>query len=1059
TGTYAEEDINQISGEFTLRVKLDRPKTRYDRILSFPKVTRTVEHKELDPVATAKAWFNPFDWNKTKYRTTQETLIENARIFDSFMQLDADFQTKKPADCIRVINFEPVDVTTTDADNNSINITVSGSDFFEGDVVDRNLWTKYSQILGYSSVYSMLNNYFRGALISEWDNIFRNQMLPEIFENIVETIRIERLSWDLNNTTDYKGGERRIRIRITSGSYSGARNSLPDMLRIASNNPIVRSLDSGFVRLDIENVRINYTTDHFQGVLFSGYKGDDLLDGVELAIPLTARDKRNPKKEDAYIVNELIEHLNSNIEHYNKILWANLDPDRRFMLLDGFNIQTYTSTGHKSNMRSLASVVKNELISIAGNSLVFPVANGYKVGRNSMLEEIDDNVFVETSLLDYYKPLTPMQPYRLSVPTRGVFMEAIQGNCDACEMVKENSSQDWDKFRTEEPTPIAPVVTPTPTISEYRPEYQEFAPPMVNIQNAPDAPAPAAGLNQLSELLGKSGVFNDVTGLAGNQENVMRTYLSNQENAKAFAEMAKSLATQQHNTQNSQGIADGITEARRSGAISDDDAQELTRQHLQQQIDGGEAARETAQFDREQQRPSLSEVAADAANRGQAVQAQRTDADGTHESIALGSEGEERVSLIYATVPLIAQPNKHSCWAASMAMLVSHQRTLENNSESTVTPNDIAAGIGISLASSFPLSAIFPAKEEYRLNDLPYTGNNQISARQWHTWIEQFGPLWIGVGEDPYLHAIVVYGIEGDLDSDNVILHIHDPWDTSTSFDEDPIDFNPENSGRTHTQSVENINQRLATSGLPSDWRILYAQVNEPDPDMIGPPGQSGWMSGVPTGRSMTQVKRALWTLCDSEYSFWHSNPDPNPAGQPGPTRVGNVYWERDPDPARERLIQYWLRTYDTNLEGLVPTGTPARDRAYAEAAIDRITPSLTAAQRTAMLSAEGLLTGQRAWSAAFISYIVAQAGFTSNDVFPCSGRHVDYIANAIRNKEGNRLNNPFWGYRIGDYTPVKGDMVCRSPQANYDNVLNRSNNEVWRRSSHVDIVTDKQWH
>jgi len=58
--------------------------------------------------------------------------------------------------------------------------------------------------------------------------------------------------------------------------------------------------------------------------------------------------------------------------------------------------------------------------------------------------------------------------------------------------------------------------------------------------------------------LGKSGVFNDITGLQGNQENAIRTYLSNQENVKALAEMAKTMAMQQHNTQNSDTITRGV---------------------------------------------------------------------------------------------------------------------------------------------------------------------------------------------------------------------------------------------------------------------------------------------------------------------------------------------------------------------------------------------------------------------------------------------------------------------------------------------------------------------
>ena len=89
----------------------------------------------------------------------------------------------------------------------------------------------------------------------------------------------------------------------------------------------------------------------------------------------------------------MIEHLNSHLEHYNKALWYNLDPDRRYMLLDGFGIQTFNADGKPIDengqpipLRSLASVVKNEFVTITGNSMVFPVAAGYRVSQDYIVE-------------------------------------------------------------------------------------------------------------------------------------------------------------------------------------------------------------------------------------------------------------------------------------------------------------------------------------------------------------------------------------------------------------------------------------------------------------------------------------------------------------------------------------------------------------------------------------------------------------------------------------------------------------------------------------------------
>lgn len=809
--TYADDNITDIKGEFTMRVNLKRPRTRYDRIFSFPVISTIIEHRELDKAATAKAMFNPFDWKKRKYRTTVEEVFEKAQIFDKFMSLDQDFQNKKPADCIRVINFDAVDTETINEDGDAIPIRVSGEDFFGGDRVDRELWETYAEILEHSDVFEMLNNYFRNSLISEWDYIFNNQLLPEIFKVILETIKIDHLDWDINNTKDYTGGEQKIKIRITNGTYSQPRKDLPEYLNIFCNSEVVKRLESGFVRLDIENVQIDYVTDYFQGTLFNGYKGDDLLDeGCQLKIPLTSRDRKNPRDEDKFIVNELIEHLNSNLEFYNKVLWQNLDPDRRYLLLDGFNIEIFNSFGISVGYRSLASVVKNELITITGNSLVLPVADGYKVSQSFILEDSGEDVQQEISLFDHYKPLTPIPPYRISVPTRGVFMEAIQGTCDACEMVKENSSQDWDKFRTDEPTSISPIVTPTPIITAYKPEYKDFAPPLINIQNAPDAPAPAAGLSQLSELLGKAAAFNDITGLAGNQKNALETYLSNQANAKAFAEMSKSLATQQHNTQNSDDFMTRARQARESGAIDEEQYKNLINRHLEQQIDGEAGSREAAEHERNSSNPSLSQAAIDAARQGQSVHAERTDPDGIHESIEVeGSEppGGGTMERMY-DVPLIPQPTVNSCWAASMAMLISFRN------QASVTPEDIVQeshGLSMTLDDAYDWESLKTVRDYYgfQIIVVPSNASLYFAPEQWFEWLNDYGPLWITTTGTPS-HAIVIRGISGNLSEENTSISINNPL---------PVD-----SGNQTTIPFVDLAAIFGRLDLNNygNWRILY---------------------------------------------------------------------------------------------------------------------------------------------------------------------------------------------------------------------------------------------
>jgi hypothetical protein len=62
------------------------------------------------------------------------------------------------------------------------------------------------------------------------------------------------------------------------------------------------------------------------------------------------------------------------------------------------------------------------------------------------------------------------------------------GVCDSCEKAQPDTSQDWTKFGVDEPTAISPVQPVAPTITDYRANFKDFAPPMINLQNAPTAP-------------------------------------------------------------------------------------------------------------------------------------------------------------------------------------------------------------------------------------------------------------------------------------------------------------------------------------------------------------------------------------------------------------------------------------------------------------------------------------------------------------------------------------------------------------------------------------------
>tara|TARA_R110002020_G_scaffold44348_5_gene128003 strand:- start:2713 stop:3357 length:645 start_codon:yes stop_codon:yes gene_type:complete len=86
------------------------------------------------------------------------------------------------------------------------------------------------------------------------------------------------------------------------------------------------------------------------------------------------------------------------------------------------------------------------------------------------------------------------------------------------------------------------------------------------------------------------------------------------------------------------------------------------------------------------------------------------------------------------------------------------------------------------------------------------------------------------------------------------------------------------------------------------------------------------------------------------------------------------------------------------------------------------------------------------AWSAAFMSYVVKQAG--AGDDFNYSSSHSRYIREAIKNRKENSKNK-FKGYRL-DEVPVEiGDLVCYSREPETD-LYNRTSSYM----SHCDIVT-----
>ena len=174
---------------------------------------------------------------------------------------------------------------------------------------------------------------------------------------------------------------------------------------------------------------------------------------------------------------------------------------------------------------------------------------------------------------------------------------------------------------------------------------------------------------------------------------------------------------------------------------------------------------------------------------------------------------------IHYDVALMPQPDKKSCWCGSMAMLVSYQR------QATYTPEKLAEDVGRSLRTSYGWEHLEAVKDEFGFTDIELPSNASLypPPEQWVSWLEQHGPLWVTTIGSPS-HAIIVSGISGDLTPEGTSVDILNPWDTSTSFSEDDVDFDPPNVGIAYSQSFTDFSSDFGNLSLDDygRWRVLY---------------------------------------------------------------------------------------------------------------------------------------------------------------------------------------------------------------------------------------------
>ncbi|MFT3669662.1 MAG: hypothetical protein QM795_14040 [Pseudoxanthomonas sp.] len=383
----------------------------------------------------------------------------------------------------------------------------------------------------------------RLGMLKEEDrlNFFNSEIAPVMVQKFLDSLSLRGfgtgdLGLKATLASDFRqGGLHRVHLTETGIlNAERTRRSLGEQLTLVST---LRIPASGSVVIKSGHVNIATERSNLQVTMFCG-NGVELgrHDEVAVRTPLVSSELRERAETDKRSGSELLRHLNENVEYYHKVLWWQMDPDRRFALLDGF-------IAPNSGGRSVASVVENHLAAIIGNNLVLPVAAGVRL---DLFDDFRDGASKSDArnLIDLYRPSTPPPSTRISIPTKGVFAESVMGSCNSCEKIDDRRNwQHWLHPLPDEPTAIEPVAL-TGHAKETPPAVPAQLPAATIINQMSASPAPdPLGLAAAIAASSNGSAFRDAMGTQGTQDNardaLARSYAVTQRFGELGAELSK----------------------------------------------------------------------------------------------------------------------------------------------------------------------------------------------------------------------------------------------------------------------------------------------------------------------------------------------------------------------------------------------------------------------------------------------------------------------------------------------------------------------------------------
>ena len=497
---------------------------------------------------------------------------------------------------------------------------------------------------------------------AERDRVFQAEIAPGIAEAMVQNLRFAYI-------TDTGA---RLSVSLDATLVSRYAESVPLYVSLRPAGPLPNLAREDIVRFEVSyegddlpadarvivhSGKVRYQSPHLTYLLFDEPRVlNDLHPGdpVVVPTPVTPREMAEPREEDRRLADRLVKHLNRSIEHYHQAIWATMDAQRRYMLLDGV-------IAPNADGRSVASVVENRVAGIVGNCLVMPLSPGNRLDPQIAPTPGDNGEEpVPVDLINLYAT-DPLPPTRISIPTRGVYAEAVMGDCCACETIDDTRFWRWGEEGGEaealQPPAIAPVSTDSRDEGEPDLTPTPLPTPIVNIQAAPSLPDPF-GLAAAFEVLKNPDLFTDVTGLEGSQKAALAAFSGSLDVASALSGEAAKLATQQEAARTADRTLAAITQAEGAGLLTADQAKALTEATLSRLV-GQPDVVQSSQADQAASSQALDDVVDAAVQSGQGEitsstpdQTVTVSFDGASPTVGAASTV---VGVDYPTPPLLQQ--------------------------------------------------------------------------------------------------------------------------------------------------------------------------------------------------------------------------------------------------------------------------------------------------------------------------------------------------------------------------------------------------------------------